>query len=39
MLGKLLVGLNRHTIACQRIDWRAWLSFSGSAAKVYLAGL
>lgn len=39
MLGKLLAGLNGRTIACQRIDWRAWLSFSGSAAKVYLVGL
>ena len=38
MFGKVFVGLNGRPIACQRIDWRAWSGFNGSAAKVYLAG-
>ena len=38
MFGKVFIGLNGRPIARQRIDWRAWSGFDGSAAKVYLAG-
>ena len=38
MFGKLFIGLNGRPTVCQRIDWRAWSSFNGSVAKVFLAG-